>query len=74
MSDAPDDGQESSEGPPDSDESSRPRVAQTTAIQRADSNTKSIEFSDDPGDETVEIVIQDRPETANRTEGPSGED
>lgn len=73
MSDTPDDGQEPSVTPPDPDGPSRPRVAQTTAIQRADDNTKSIEFGDDPADGTVEIIIQDQPEKLNRAEESSGE-
>ena len=74
MSDTPEDGQETSETPPDPDGHSRPRVAQTTAIQRADDGTKSIEFSDDPADGTVEIVIQDRPKGPTPGKDPSGED
>ena len=57
MSDTPDEGQEPAETTPAPAEAPRPRVAQTTAIQRADDGTKSIEFSD-PDDGVIEIIQQ----------------
>ena len=74
MSDTTDDGQEPPATPPAPDETPRPRVAQTTAIQRADDGTKSIDFSDDPGGGTVEIITQSPPETSRRAGESSAED
>ena len=74
MSDTPDEGQEPAETTPVPAEAPRPRVAQTTAIQRADDSTKSTEFSD-PGDGAVEIIQQrTNPSVPDRSDDASDEE